>query len=339
LSRKVVTRGVVCPRCWLSYTGTVAGSLRSLGVDCDTVDVGGYSGYAFIVNVTKGATDPSGPTALGDLWNEIFSGTESLGLSIEVYQDVEYERLSGDPTPEELERTRGLFERVKGEIDGRDRPVVVWGLPAPDFGVAVGYEEESYLANTVYGDTEIPVPYYRLQAPGKIQALFFRDEVERQTAFDVKAVERAVRFASWTAPAPGGSLWVMGPPALGTWADALRKLPETQDYWSGYGGNSYVAQCVREGRSLAAEFLNRLSAKHRGRQAKHLKEASKSYEEERKLMEGFTQIFPYTEAASPQPELKPEHLKKGAEILRKVKLLEEKAARDMRKALEEWESL
>ncbi len=113
MSRKVVTRGVVCPRCWLSYTGTVAGSLRSLGVDCDTVDVGGYSGYAFIVNVTKGATDPSGPTALGGLWNEIFSGTESLGLSIEVYEDVEYERLSGDPTPEELERTRGCSRESK----------------------------------------------------------------------------------------------------------------------------------------------------------------------------------------------------------------------------------
>ena len=51
----------------LVYTGTVAGSIRSLGVDCDTVDVGGYSGCAFIMNVTKSVTDPSGPTALGDL--------------------------------------------------------------------------------------------------------------------------------------------------------------------------------------------------------------------------------------------------------------------------------
>ena len=66
MAREVVTGEVVCPRCWLSYTDTVAGSLRSLGVDCDTVDVGGYSGYAFITNVAKSLAGPSGPTALGD---------------------------------------------------------------------------------------------------------------------------------------------------------------------------------------------------------------------------------------------------------------------------------
>lgn len=58
-----------------------------------------------------------------------------------------------------------------------------------------------------------------------------------------------------------------------------------------------------------------------------------------RLMGEFTRIFPYTDAISPQPDMKPEHLKKGAEILRKVKLLEEKAVRDMRKALEGWETL
>ena len=88
----------------------MAGSLRSLGVDCDTVDVSGYSGYAFIINVTKSVTDSSGQTALGDLLDEIIRETESLGLLIETYQDAKYERLSGDPTPEELERTRKLFE-------------------------------------------------------------------------------------------------------------------------------------------------------------------------------------------------------------------------------------
>lgn len=58
-----------------------------------------------------------------------------------------------------------------------------------------------------------------------------------------------------------------------------------------------------------------------------------------RLMGEFTRIFPYTDAISPQPDMKPEHLKKEAEILRKVKLLEEKAVRDMRKALEGWETL
>jgi len=179
VSRKVISKKAECPTCHLSYTGTVAGSLNALGVDCDTVDVGGYSGYAFIVNVEKGSTGPSGPTALGSLWESVFRATESLGWTIEAYTDMEYELKGRDPTPEELGRAKKLFERVKKEIDERDRPVVVWGLPVPDYGVAVGYEGDSYLANTVYGDVEKPVPYNRIEAPDRIQALFFRKKVKK----------------------------------------------------------------------------------------------------------------------------------------------------------------
>jgi len=70
-----------------------------------------------------------------------------------------------------------------------------------------------------------------------------------------------------------------------------------------------------------------------------LREASECYEEEMRLMGEFTRIFPYTDAISPRPDMKPEHLEKGAELLREVKLLVEKAVRDMRKALERWETL
>ncbi len=340
MGRKVISKRVVCPSCWLSYTGTVAGSLRALGVDCDTVDVGGYSGYAFIINITKGGTDPSGPTALGDsVWDQIIKGTEGLGLTIEVYRDLEYEPFDRDSTPEELERTKKLFERVKKEIDDRDRPVVVWGLPVPDYGVAVGYDGDSYLASTIYGENEKPVVYHRLQAPGSIQALFFRDMVDRKAAtIDKEAVERAVRFASWNLPAPGGPLWVMGPAALDAWADALKNLPDIKDYWSGYGGNSYVAQCVHESRYMASEFLKRLSKKYHGEQSKHLHEAAECYEKETKLMEEFTRIFPYSYPPPSRIEIKPEHPKKGAEILRKVKALEKEAIKNMKKALEEWET-
>jgi len=88
VNRKVISKRVVCPSCYLSYIGTVTGSLRALGVNCDAIDVGGYSGYAFVVNLTKGGTDASGPTALGNLWNQIFVATESLGLTIETYVDL-----------------------------------------------------------------------------------------------------------------------------------------------------------------------------------------------------------------------------------------------------------
>lgn len=339
VSRKIISKKVECPSCHLSYTGTVAGSLKGLGRDCDTVDVGGYSGYAFVVNVEKGSTGASGPTALGSLWELVFRATESLGWTIEVYTDMEYEPKGRDPTPEELGRAKKLFEKIRKEIDERDRPVVVWGLPVPDYGVAVGYDGDSYLANTIYGDIEKPVAYDSIEAPDKIRALFFRKKVKKDAAIvDKEAVQRAVRFASWDEPAPGGSLWVTGPTASDAWADALQNLSDKKAYWDGYGGNSYVAQCVCESRFMAGEFLRRLYEKYSGNQHRHLAEAARCYKGELKLMEEFNRIFPEFWPPPAQINIRPEDIRKGTEMLRKMKPLEEEAIKHMKKALQEWQT-
>jgi len=345
LTRRLISKIVRCPSCVLSYIGTMTGCLKTLGVDCDIVDVGGYSGYAFIVNVTKGQTHVSGPTALpktsesseGDfVWNEIIKGTESLGWTIEKYHDPgDCEILGREPKPEERARMRRLFEKVKVEVDGRDRPVVVWGLPVPDYGVAEGYDDDSYLVTTEYGDGRIedPVPYDRLQAPGRIQALFFRDRVwPKAEEIERKAIERAVMFASMTR---SDRTWVMGPTAWDAWADALQNLPGIADYWSGYGGNGYVAQCIRESRHIAAEFLKRLPAATR---MKNLRTAAKCYEKELALMDSYTRIFPYK---WPIPDNwrtanTRDDLKKGEEILRGIRPLEEEALISLKRAIEEW---
>jgi hypothetical protein len=48
---------------WASYIGVVTAMLNAVGAKTDVVDVGGYTGYAFIVNVSESDTCPSGPTA------------------------------------------------------------------------------------------------------------------------------------------------------------------------------------------------------------------------------------------------------------------------------------
>jgi len=143
LSKKVISKKVEYQPCWLSYTGAMAGSLRALGVDCDTVDVGGRSGYAFIINVAKGVTCPSGPTALpSGTWKQIHKGTESLGWTTESYvYPSSYPAEEGNPTPQELEIVKNLFEKIKREIDERDRPVVLWGLVVPEYGIVKGTKE------------------------------------------------------------------------------------------------------------------------------------------------------------------------------------------------------
>jgi len=332
LNKKIISKKVEYLPCWLSYTGAIAGSLRALGVDCDTVDVGGYSGYAFLINVAKGVTCPSGPTAVtNEIWKQMIKGTESLGWTIESYEyPHSYPAKEGNPTAQEIEMVKKLFEKIKQEIDERDRPVVLWGLVAPEYGIVKGYEGNSYITSTFRTLTkkpEEPINFYDLKAPGCIDALFFRDKVDMDaTATNREALERAINFAAATVSIRNN--YVGGPAALDEWANVLENLPEEKQ---NYMGNSYVGACVCEGRSMCAEFLNRLSKKHTGKQSKHLQEAAECYEKGGKLMEDFMRIFPFKF----QGEMKLDDRKKGAEILRKVKPFEEEAIKHMKKTREE----
>jgi len=83
---------------------------------------------------------------------------------------------------------------------------------------------------------------------------------------------------------------------------------------------------------MSAAFLKRLAKRLKGKQSKHLLDAAKSYEQGAELMEQFNKVFPFKQ----QGEMTLEDRKKGAEILRKVKPLEEKAIENMKKALKEW---
>jgi len=329
LNKKVISKKAEYLPCWLSYTGAIAGSLRALGIDCDTVDVGGYSGYAFLINVSKGVTCPSGPTALPlKTWQQIYKGTESLGWTIEHYEyPHDYPAKEGNPTPQEIEMAKKLFNKIKHEIDERDRPVVLWGLVAPEYGIVKGYEGNSYITSTfrtLNNQPEEPINFYDLKAPGCIDAFFFRDKVEQDAATrDKEALERAINFAAANVPILDN--YVGGPVALDEWANVLENLPKEKQ---NYMGNSYVGACVCEGRFMCAKFLIRLSKKYAGKQSKHLREASEWYEKGWKLMEEFTRIFPFKF----QGEMKLEDRKKGAEILREVKPFEEKAIKHLKKA-------
>ena len=332
VTKKVISKKVEYMPCWLSYTGAVAGSLKAMGVDCDVVDVGGRSGYSFIINVARGVTCESGPTALpNETWDMIHRGSESLGVKMEHwFDDHDYPAKAGSPTPEELEKARKLFERVKQEIN-EDRPAVLWGLVVPEYGIVKGYDGDNYVVSTyrsLIGMPDTPVPHHELKAPGCLDAYYFGGKMRSNPAADKQALERAVKFASGNVPVH--PRYIAGPGALEEWANVLETGPEAKQT---YFGNSYVGACYAEGRQVSAAFLKRLAKKRKGKESKHLSEAAMCYEKGAELMAEFTKIFPF----KMEGEMKIAERKKGAELLRKVKPLEEAAVQHMKSALAEWE--
>lgn len=337
---KLVSMDVRYQPCWLSYTGAVAGALTAMGKKVDVTDVGGYTGYAFILNVFKGPPCPSGPTALKEGFAEIHKGTERLGFKLRFMGDEKSFTKQGAPLkPEDYERARRLFEQVKKEIDA-DRPVVLWGLVVPEYGIVKGYKGDSYLVSTfrshlvstykdVISQNEDPIRFDELDAPGCLEAIGFGKESTPMTEKDDRdALARAIRMASGEAETFKG--YANGPEAYEEWAKGLEASPKGPRV---YHGNSYVGACYHEGRSVASAFLGRLAKRYAGKpQAEHLKKASAEYAKAAERLSAFEKLFPF----APQGEMPADKCHKGAALLRGARPCEEAAIAHMRKAHEEW---
>jgi DNA-binding transcriptional ArsR family regulator len=330
IDEKTVTNPPQIEDAWLTYVGAVAGVLKSLGTDCDVVDVGGYSGYTFLVNVAKGMTCPSGPTA-HQAWEEIHRGTESLGWKLKFFSDERPFPLLEEVTPEDRKRARKLFELVKKEIDENDRSVVVWGLPVPEYGIVIGYKGDSYLASTVrrfIGKPETPVRYDALQSPGCLEAIFFVKKIPIPEEKDKNAIKRALEMAEGRFVRKG---YVTGPSAYEEWASILEKGESDK---VDYLGNSYVGACIHDARRIAKHFLERLAKKYANTpKAAFLLKAAEEYGKAEKLLNQFVNIFPFAHTG----EMSLEKRKKGAEILRAVKKYEVEAIAYMREAYFKWQ--
>jgi len=327
---RIVSADVKYETCWLSLVGAISGSLTAIGPRRTVVDVGGYTGYSFLVNVSKGETCPSGPTALHiKTFTDILDGVRCLGWRLRNFEyPHSYPSRPEGPTAEDLQVARKVFEMIRREIDKRARPVVLYGLVATEYGIVRGYEGDSYVVSTFRSlqtgcADEDPVPHYELNAPGCIDAIFFDGRVKvRPSKARNEALARAIRFAEGDADTLRN--YASGPLAFEEWASALE---EAQEDRQNYMGNSYVGACVQEGRVISSVFLRAVSRKVPAARARHLSRAASSYAKGARSLAEFTKMFPFKfEGKMPVTKRR-----KGARLLREAMSFEEKAISSLRK--------
>lgn len=253
LERRTVNNkgSYLCSR--ISFDGAVAGALRAQGIDCDLADVAGRSGYAFLFNVPKGRMSPSAPTSFEvSVYREFTRGVNELGIAADIWMEKGGYVGGETVSPKDLERARDLFCRVKREIDRLGRPVVLWGLPIPEFGIVNGYEGDSYVASTFRShelpDQEELVPSLDIKAPGALMMLTFGGNVAKEERW----LERAVLMASGRAQVCEG--YLSGPGAAREWGSALLKAGDDQ-----YMANAHMAACYAEVLINAETFLKRMA--------------------------------------------------------------------------------
>ncbi|MFX1278711.1 MAG: winged helix-turn-helix domain-containing protein [Promethearchaeota archaeon] len=323
---------------WISYLGAVSGVLKSLGKKCSIIDVGGYSGWSFLVNVAKGSTCPSGPTA-HKAYDEILKGTESLGFEMGFYTDrmTDWENavvsLEEDTPEAQKERAKKFFNYFKKEFDENQSPVVLWGIPIPEYGIVYGYKGKSYLVSTfrhLQGIPETPIPYDKLEAPGYLHYFSFGKEVDVNTELkDKETIERAIRMAEGEAYTHEN--YVAGPDAFVEWANVLKTGKKGEDLI--YHGNSYVANCALEGKQTAELFLKRLAERYKDKpQYEPLNKASNEYSKSKDLLAEFIKLFPFAF----EGEMPEDKRKQGAELLLKIKPNELEAIEHLKEAAKVW---
>jgi hypothetical protein len=351
----MVTQPAIFHPCEFSYLGAIAGVLQARGIPCDIVDVGGYSGYAFLTKATEGWTDPGSvsmhsgnvdavPEAVQQIWADFRAGTELLGAQLAAFWDTRQLAFwDASQQAGNTERTHALFERVKQAIDG-DCPAIVWGLGAPEYGIVNGYAGDSYIVSTfrgLIGQADDPVRYDQLEAKGGLELIVVRGSRPSRTEADDRAtLVRATtmaegspyRFAFETPRHPLGrrQRYVTGVAAFDAWAEVLeRYVPDTiyPEYMS------YLAACTLETKQVAAQFLTRLATRYPDRPfTPSLQQAAGAYEQAAAELEQLVWIFMY---GDPTP-LSSERCLRGAAHLRAAQPHEQRALDHLREAQHTW---
>jgi hypothetical protein len=264
---------------WLTWVACTTTCLRALDIECDQVDVAGFSGYAFHLGVHEEIC-PSGPTVLD--WSRLSRGVHSLGRATVEFRAPCFE-VFGKAREESC---RAALELVRSELLS-GRPCVLWGTYLPEFGVVVGVEGEAYQIRSfreLLQQEQPAVPYNKTEPPGGVYALGFSAETKYvELHRDLETVLEALRH--WRRPAYGQ--YRFGADGYDVWIEALRS--ERADRF----GCGYNAACYAESRRFAQQFFERMSTR-RPLAANLLGDAAESYREAADAMGRVSEVFPFS---------------------------------------------
>jgi len=334
---------------WITYLSTATGILKSFGKKIDLVDVAGYTGYAFHLNISEGDTCPSAPTVAP--FSTFSEGLESFGWKVE--QSWESPTFNPSDDGKQNERAKNYFEEIKNTLTQYERPIGIWGVPnVPEFGIVNGFDDDKYVVSTFRSLPSMPmdddpIPYSNLHAPGGLFKMVFKRpiDIKDESVLDREALSRAIAVAKGSEKI---ERYVSGPDSFDEWALILESgiVPESEDETKemtditklNYHGNSYVAACTQEGLDLAAAFLERLAERHQGQSfCKKLAQASENYKQAAALMKEYTELFPFSLDKNWNPDEFPDGKRyQGARFLRKAKTHAVKAISQMEDALKKW---
>lgn len=351
---------------WNSFISATSGVLEYLGVPDDYIYLSGRTGVCFITRITEDTFGYVAENILGQqTWQEIYNGINSFGWRVNEWSQQTVTSL-GNPNDPDPRTAREMFEKIKEIIDREDKPVVLWGVPIPNFGIVYGYEEEEYLVSSYRrkeGRKEVLIPYNSLSqniswTGGEYRFLYFtkNDEYISIPEEEKKAINRAIQMIKGIDILPEtkihGFTHIVGLNAYDEWSNHLLNVPKLSKVHVGYYGRYF-----HDAKSIAMEYLERIGRKYTELnlpQGEPLLSASMNYRLIKNIFEEYLILFPYFREFIKQKKesedwdhkskfTKNEDIpqtkrKKGSEFILKIKSLEQKALSDLETAFELWKN-
>lgn len=322
---KIVSNPAEYKPCWFSYQGAVQGVLNSLGVDVGLNEVIAVSGYGWITNAMRKNMCPSAPSAYHrDVWMGNYRATENLGYGLEAVTSGSFERDGKQKlTTDSVVNAGKQFEVVKKEVDA-DRPVVMWGIPIPEYGIVNGYRGEEYIVKTfrsLIGQPDSPIQYTDLMAPGGLMILRFmaRIKIDPKKAA-VETLRRGYRLGI-------GDVnklpeYAIGPEAYDVF---FKNLTEESFDGDSYHGTAYSMACLMEAKWAIAGYLRKVDPIV----GPNLIDIANKYEALHKIIQQCHEEFPMGPG-----EMLDEKCVVVAGLLREAKKVEVEALEDLKKVLD-----
>lgn len=322
---------------WNSYISSISGVLISLGVPYDYIYINGMTGYCFITCLPKIIKTSSIKELLPKIaWEEVYKGTESFGWKLESWGKKRTNPGKWNLIGEDTDTALSVFNQIVEIIDKHDVPIVLFGIQGTGFGIVNGYRNDSYLVSSYFrveGREEVPVRFDQLRLLEKFVYYYFYKKVETNEikSEEKESINRAIRFVDGNSYSKDG--FTVGPTAYDLW---IRVLESAKSEEIDLYGNSILGQYYYDCKYQGAEYLDRLSRKYRSSsQGEHLKNAYLEYRDAKMHLEKYIVLFPYFEPQHNNFSL--ENVKKGINILKKVKECEVRTIEYLEKAYFNWE--
>ena len=317
--KKLISDKILYQDAMLSYIGSVTGVMQYYGLPVTVDDIAGYSGYSFLLNMAEVFTCPSGPTAHpSNVWEQVHKGTECLGATINIwFENESFPETEFAVSSRDQKRSKILFEKVKSIIDVSNQPVIIWGIPVPEYGIVKGFEENSYLVSTfrhLIHQPDSPIKYDALQAPGCLEMItLVPNDKKNDEESKINALKRIITFATGNYKPTKG--YKVGLEALDTWIEHLK---QDDPKFYPYHGNSYLGSCTLEAFQFSTSFLKKIGTQL---QNDGILQSAKYYDQAASKMADFSKIFPFAF----EGEIGISKRKDGVRILSDVKIKLEKA--------------